>query len=106
MREMWRKLGQRPILTSEMLLRLGPNMFSAKGNTSEMVLTLGQTPIEVTSLFLDFEENSSLLATFCNFVESKFGHMLANDNFLGQIWSEMKAVLMFWPGKSFSSCET
>ena len=103
---MWPKLGQRPILTPEMLLLIGPNMFLAKGNTLVTVLTLGQTPIEVTSLFLDFEENSSLLATFCNFVESQFGHMLANDNFLGQIWPEMKAGLMFWPGKSFSSCET
>ena len=103
---MWPKLGQRPILTPEMLLLIGPNMFLAKGNTLEMVLTLGQTPIEVTSLFLDFEENSSLLATFCNFGESQFGQMLANDNFLGQIWPEMKAGLMFWPRKSFSGCET
>ena len=54
---MWPKLGQRPILTPEMLLLIGPNMFLAKGNTLEMVLTLGQTPIEVTSLLLDFEFN-------------------------------------------------
>ena len=54
---MWPKLGQRPILTPEMLLRLGPNMFLAKGNTLDMVLTLGQRLVKVQSLFLDFEVN-------------------------------------------------
>ena len=55
--KMWPEFGQESILTSEMLLRIGTNHFLAKGNTSDMVLTLGQQPTLRPCHFFYFERD-------------------------------------------------
>ena len=82
----WLKLGQRPILTSEMLFLLESNMFWAKRNTLEMVVTLGQGLILQAPLFLDIElncyyKNLKPFLIFYDFLACKSVQILANELF-------------------------
>ena len=103
---MWPKFGQEPILTSEMLLRIGTNHFLAKGDTSDIVLTLGQQPTLRPCHFCYFGRNVLFLAKFQNFVGNHFGQILAKHDFLGQVWPKIKADVFFWQLEKTLGVET
>ena len=103
---MWPKLGQGPILASEMLLLLGPNKFLAQEHTLVMFSTLGQDAMLRPLHFYDFEQNVSFFVQFPNFIRNQFGQILAKRGFLGQVWPEMKADVVCWPLEKKLSLET
>ena len=96
----WIELGQRPILTSEMLFLLESNMFWAKRNTLEMVVTLGQGLILQAPLFLDIElncyyKNLKPFLIFYDFLACKSVQILANELFdtvRGQLLAKVTCV--------------
>jgi len=100
--KMWPNLGQGTILTSVMLLPIGPNILVGQGNILRVPLALGQVFIFGRRDCFCQTQKSSNSSLFQCFSYHDLGQILANMDFHAYTWPRIESTNFFIMWKSFS----